>query len=344
MRFIFTFILSFAVCGFLLGQNGGFSTYQFLNLPYSSRSAAFGGKMAASDVSDLSLVMQNPAMLDSSLHNSFSLFYTSYYANINFASVSYALNLNSKGVLGITMFGINYGRFDQADESGIKSGTFGGNDMALAVTYSYRIDSCFTAGASFKSIYSHLERYYSMGFAADLGLHYLSMNTLFAAGITLKNIGSMVKPYSGDTYERLPFEVVAGISKKLAYAPFRFVVTMQHLESFDLFYSSPINNTDILGDDDKPSPNTVERVGRELISHLIAGVEFVPVKGFALRLGYNYKRRNELKVQERVSTVGFSWGLSFRIKRFDVSYSRATYHLTGSTNHFSITTNLSGWF
>lgn len=343
MRVAPTIILYFIMAISVNGQNGGLSTYQFLNLPYSSRVAAFGGKMAASDLADISLTNQNPAILDSSLHNAVSLFYTSYYAGINFAAVSYAQRLNSRSTLGFSVFGINYGRFDQADESGVISGTFSGNDFALAVTYSYRIDSCFNVGVSVKPIYSHLERYYSLGISTDFGVHYLSGNKLFAAGLALRNVGVMVKPYTARTYENLPFEAVVGFSKKLAHAPFRFVVTMQHLERYDLYYSSPINNTEILGDDDKPSPNMVERVGRELISHLIAGVEFVPVKGFALRLGYNYQRRNELKVQERVSTVGFSWGVSLRIKKFDVSYSRATYHLTGSTNHFSITTNLQNW-
>jgi len=343
MRVATTIILSFIVAVYVHGQNGGLSTYQFLNLPYSSRVAAFGGKMAASDLADISLANQNPALLDSSLHNALGLFYTSYYASINFASVSFAKQLNSRGMLGLSVFGINYGGFDQADESGVISGTFSASDFALAVSYSYRIDSCFNVGASIKPIYSHLERYYSLGIAADFGAHYLSGNKLFAAGIALRNVGVMVKPYTANTYENLPFEAIAGFSKKLAHAPFRFVVTMQHLERYDLYYSSPLNNTDILGDDDKPSPNMLERAGRELISHLIAGVEFVPVKGFSLRLGYNYRRRNELKVQERVSTVGFSWGVSLRIKKLDVSYSRATYHLTGSTNHFSITTNLQNW-
>lgn len=343
MRAILVIIISSIIATSVHGQTGGLSTYQFLNLPYSSRVAAFGGKMVASDMADISLINQNPALLDSSLHNAVSLFYTSYYASINFASVSYAQRLSSRGMIGLSVFGINYGRFDQADETGKILGTFGGSDFALTVTYSYRIDSCFNIGVSIKPIYSHLERYYSLGIASDLGVHYQSVNKLFSAGIALRNVGLMVKPYSANTYENLPFEAIAGFSKKLAYAPFRFVVTMQHLEQYNLYYSSPVKSIDIPGEDDKPSANLVERVGRELISHLIAGVEFVPVEGFALRLGYNYKRRNELKVQERVSTVGFSWGVSLKIKKFDVGYSRATYHLTGSTNHFSITSNLQNW-
>ena len=342
MRILYNLTVCLFLSGFAYGQNGGLSTYQFLSLPYSSRVAAFGGKMAASDVSDISLVLQNPAMLDSSLHHSVNLFYTSYFASINFASASFAWRVNSRSTIALSLLGVNYGRFDQADESGIITGTFGGSDLALALTFSYLVDSCFRVGVNLKPVYSHLEQYHSLGFASDIGVHYWSKNSLFAGGITLRNLGVMVKPYTPSTYEKLPLEVVAGISKKLAHAPFRFIVTLQHLERYDLFYNAPVS-TNILGNEGNSSPNLVERVGRELVSHLIAGVEFVPVKGFGLRLGYNYQRRNELKVQERVSTVGFSWGVNLRVKKIDVSYSRATYHLTGSTNHFSITTNLNSW-
>jgi hypothetical protein len=37
-------------------------------------------------------------------------------------------------------------------------------------------------------------------------------------------------------------------------------------------------------------------------------------------------------------------GVNLRVKKIDVSYSRATYHLTGSTNNFSITTNPTAGF
>lgn len=343
MRLLPAIALSFFLSGFAFGQNGGFSAYQFLNLPYSSRVAAFGGKVVASELADISLSLQNPAMLDSSLNSSVNLFYTSYYANINFASVSFARKLSAKSTVALTFFGVNYGRFDQTDEAGVFLGTFSGNDFALAITYGYRIDSCFSLGVNLKPIYSYLERYSSIGVSFDFGAHYISQNKLFASGVALRNLGLMVKPYTSGVYENLPFEVVAGISKKLAHAPFRFIATFQHLERYDLYYSSPVSSSSQLEGEATPSPNLAERVGRELISHLIAGVEFVPVKSFSLRFGYNYQRRNELKVLERVSTVGFSWGVSLRIKKFDVSYSRATYHISGSTNHFSITTNLQSW-
>jgi hypothetical protein len=48
-----------------------------------------------------------------------------------------------------------------------------------------------------------------------------------------------------------------------------------------------------------------------------------------------------LGVESRMSTVGLSWGFGFRISKFHISYGRATYHLAGASNHFSISTNFS---
>jgi len=75
--------------------------------------------------------------------------------------------------------------------------------------------------------------------------------------------------------------------------------------------------------------------------HLIIGAEFALARNFYLRMGYNYQRRKELRVASRISTVGFSWGFGMRISKFHFSYARATYHLAGSPNIITITTNLS---
>ena len=59
-----------------------------------------------------------------------------------------------------------------------------------------------------------------------------------------------------------------------------------------------------------------------------------------LRFGYNYKRRQEMKIDTKTAMAGFSWGFGLKISKFHISYGRATYHLAGASNHFSISTNL----
>ncbi len=74
--------------------------------------------------------------------------------------------------------------------------------------------------------------------------------------------------------------------------------------------------------------------------HLVIGGEFMPTRNFSLRVGYNYRRRQEMKINSKLGTVGFSWGLAFRVSRFHFSYSRSAYHLVGSPNYITISTNL----
>ena len=63
-----------------------------------------------------------------------------------------------------------------------------------------------------------------------------------------------------------------------------------------------------------------------------------------LRFGYNFKRRSELALDNKPGLTGFSWGVGFRVKKLHISYGSARYHLAGSSNHFTITTNLSEYY
>ena len=58
-----------------------------------------------------------------------------------------------------------------------------------------------------------------------------------------------------------------------------------------------------------------------------------------LRVGYNHQQRRELSIEEKPGTVGFSWGFGLRIKKINLSYGSARYHLSGSTNMFSLSLN-----
>jgi len=85
-------------------------------------------------------------------------------------------------------------------------------------------------------------------------------------------------------------------------------------------------------------------LGKKFFSHIVFGGEFNITDNFVVRLGYNYRRRQEMKVEARTSTVGFSWGFGFRISKFQFNYARSTYHLIGSPNYITITTNIDELF
>lgn len=342
MRLILTSILFIFFTAMSFSQIGGKRTYGFLDLTNSARVASLGGKNISIRDNDLNLVFHNPALLSSDMDKHMVLNYVNYFAGIHYGYVSYAINHPKIGPLAGGLHFVNYGLFDGTDPGGQSTGTFWASEYSLNLSWAHRIDSTLTLGTSFKQIFSFLESYSSYGIAFDFGLNYYHGPGQLSASFVIKNLGIQLTPYyKGGPREGIPFEIMAGVTKKLEYAPFRFSLILHHLENYNLYsertaspFDSELNST---------SKNGIEKIGAEFLSHIITGVEFIPTQNFFINIGYNYLRRQELKIEERVSTVGFSWGFGLKVKKFHFSYGRATYHVAGASNHFSISTNLSAF-
>jgi hypothetical protein len=220
-------------------------------------------------------------------------------------------------------------------------GTFSASEYALNLSASRQLDTCFSIGVNLKPVYSDFYEHYSLGVATDIGLLYSDTSRLFSAGLVFKNLGSQIVPYVDRQYERLPFEIMAGATAKLRHAPFRFVLIAEHLEQPDLTYRRPDDSRLLFSyyQGKAQSGGFLDRVMR----HVILGVEFTPLDNFYLRGGYHYRRRQEMKVGSKVSTVGFSWGFGIRIFKLYLNYGRGTYHLAGGTNHFSVRVDLNAY-
>jgi len=78
--------------------------------------------------------------------------------------------------------------------------------------------------------------------------------------------------------------------------------------------------------------------------HIVIGTEVTIAKVFSIRLGYNYGRRQELKIYNHTGLSGFSYGFGVRVKMFDFSYTRATYQAGSlNPNYITVTANLGGF-
>lgn len=321
-------------------QIGGRKTYSFLNLTNSPRVAALGGKnVSVPDSIDLSMPFHNPALLNSGMHHRVVLNYVNYFADINYGYFSLAGRYRENQNIAFGIHYMNYGRFDAANVSGVKTGTFSASDYAFNLYYSRKLDSLWSVGINVKPIISVYEVYTSIGLVFDIGASYYNPEKLLSAGIVLRNIGSQIKPYYGTNYEPVPFEIVAGITQKLRYAPFAFSVTAHQLQRPDLTYVTELQNeSNIVPDNTEKSK--IDQLGDQFMRHIIVGAEFNPTKNFFLRVGYNYQRRKEMTVSSKAGMVGFSFGCGIKISRFHIEYGRASYHLAGASNHFSIGLNL----
>jgi len=339
MKKIF-FGLLFLIPSLSLAQIGGNHTYDFLNLVHSARAASFGGDVIAIDDNDYNLTYHNPALLNDDMNHSMVLNYVNYFTDINYGYASYATKVKNYGIFSGGINYINYGTFKAADEKGIITGDFKAAEYAINIMYSKPIDSTFRVGVNVKPIISTLEKYTSLGLAFDIGAVYHNPQSLFSAALVIKNIGTQFKGYTGEK-ESLPFNIQLGIAQSLKHAPLRFTITIDHLEYWSLTYDKPEEETlldPVSGSESEES--NIDKIADEFMRHVIIGIELNPIDNFYVRAGYNYRRRQEMLIESKTSTIGFSWGFGVKISKFHLSYGRATYHLAGASDHFSISTSL----
>lgn len=357
-KLILLIVILVAAFPMAYGQIGGESTYEFLNLTNSARMAALGGnQIALHDSTDLNVSYNNPSLLMPEMKNMLAVNYVNYFAGVNFGYAAYSFATPLPGNVAVGMHYINYGEFIEALPNGIKTGaTFNASEYALNLIWSneYKLnytkkDSMWAAshgsasvlnhkrltyGINLKPILSSFENYRSIGIAADLGATYISRNGLTVTSLVFRNIGTQISTYyEGAERESIPFNLQMGVSQKLQHAPIRFAATLQHLQKWNLAKPEEVRTgaTMVYNEDS---------FTKKFMRHLVLGVELLPSPNFTLRAGYNYQLRQEMRMEERMSTVGFAWGFGFKISRFHFNYGSTRFHLGGSSNIISLALNL----
>lgn len=287
--------------------------------------------------------MYNPALLDSTAHGRLALGYTNYFAGSNMGYAAYAHDVEGVATFSGAVQFLGYGTFDRLDPDGNPEGTFNANDFLIQTSAGIALDTAYSVGATVKFLYSDVAGFSSTALAVDLGGTYYNAAKRFTAGLVIRNLGVQLTTYSEEAKEELPFDIQLGISKRFKHAPVRFSIIAENLQQWDLTYDNP---NEIVAVD----PITGEEVGGtqwvfgdQLMRHIVFGTEFILSESFQVRVGYNYRRRQEMKISEKPGMAGMSFGVGFRVKKFDFAYSRATYHLAGSSNQLSIATRLSNW-
>jgi len=335
---IFFFFLCLTLAN---AQVGGSRIYEFLNFSASARITALGGKHIAVKDDDLSFAVANPGVLNKSMHQQLSFNHNFLPANIKQGYAGYAFHsdtLNTSFHLGVQYVG--YGDFKATDEFGNITGTFEASEYAITFGAAKSLFERLSIGANLKIITSRFESYNSFGLVTDFSAVYHIDDKGFTGTLLFRNAGAQLKTYRDGNREKVPFELLIGISKKLKYLPFRFSITSQHLERWNLLYDNPNSeeNSFFLGETTVSSNEWIDNFFR----HFIFSGEFLFGKkeNFRLRFAYNHFRKKDLSVRNIRSLAGFSGGFGFKIKRFRFSYGIGIYHLGGSTNHLSISTNL----
>ena len=333
-KFFFSFIFSVA---FFISRSqtiGGSSAYNFLNLPSTPLLTAAGGVNTSYKTDEVGITANNPALLSPDLHTQLGLSFNSFLAGIKTYSLTgayYQEKLNT--TFGAHIYFVDYGSIPQTDAAGNVNGSFHPVDYIVQISAARKYLERWNYGVSLKFINSNYQLYTSSAVALDFGVLYSDSSHQLFASVLAKNMGVQLKTYDGEG-EDLPFDLQAGITKRLAKAPFGFSVTAQHLHQLNILYNDAGFNAD---NDYSSSTNLFYKIFNHFViaSHIYLG------NNLEATVGYNYLRRQELNIGSSGNGLnGFSMGVRVKFSKLQILYARSNYQKNVSYNQLGLTLTL----
>ena len=280
--------------------------YTFLRLPVSAHAAALGGDNITISDDDPTMIFHNPALISNTSDKSINLNFMTYMEGSKSASASFIKAWGERATWGVSAQYMDYGSMKETTIDNIEVGTFSAKDIAIAGTFAYLLGNRWSGGITLRVISSSIAGYNSMAIATDLGLNYLDDERGWSISAVAKNLGGQVKAFQ-DTYEKIPFDLQVGISKEFNAAPLRFSATFSRLNRWDTSF----------------------------IQHLAVGADVFIGESVYIAAGYNFRRREEMKISEGDSSsshgAGLSIGAGLTLKRFKLGVAYAKYHVSASS-------------
>jgi hypothetical protein len=321
---------------------GGQNTYNFLRFPSSPQLSALGGQNISIQSNDVSLVVQNPALLNESMHTQLATNFNSLYNGVqNYNAVMAYRHPKLKTNFAGSILFFNYGSGTQTDASGNIFGSFRATDYALQISASREYLTRWQYGMSVKYIASNYGLVRSSAIAADIGVLYKDTVNQIQMSLMAQNMGGQIRRYNNNVPEELPFDLVFGISKKLANAPIQFSFTAHHLHQFDLQYNDTLFNQET----GSPTlPNNKFTIDK-LFQHFVFATQITLGKRVEVSVGYNYLRRSELRINNAANgLVGFSLGVGALFPKLQLRYARSYFQNTTAYNQLGINLPLNQYF
>lgn len=332
MKIVFLFFCSIATTTFAQTL-GGNSAYNFLKLPSSPLLTALGGVNVSYNAADVSLAANNPALLQPSLSTQINASFNSFLGGVKTYGLTGALHSQKTNTtFGGHVYYLDYGAIAMTDAAGNVSGVFRPRDYAVQVSACRKYLERWNYGATIKFIGSNYGQYSSYALAVDFGLLYTDSAAKLTVGFLAKNMGAQIKTYAGNA-EDLPFDLEAGISKRLRKAPFGFSFTAQQLHRFNIAYNDARFNSD----NGFSSPSSFDKI----FNHFVVATQVYIGQHLEAIIGYNHLRRDELSTPNGANGLtGFSAGLHLKFSKLQIQFAHSTYQRGVSYNHIGITTQL----
>lgn len=291
------------------------TTYNFLRLPVSAHIAALGGDNITIDDDDPTVIFHNPALISNITNMSINLNFMTYMEGAKTASASFIKAYKDRGTWGVAAQYLDYGDIRSFTDNNIETGTVSAKDIMLMGTFTYNLTDRLSGGISAKFITSSLAGYNSMAVAVDLGINYYDPEMGWSLSLVARNLGGQIKAYEDD-FEKIPTDVLLGVSRTLGHSPFRFSATMGKLNDWD----------------------------GKFINHFSLGVDIMLSSYIYLAGGYNFRRADEMAISDTEDDsnhgAGLSLGAGLQLKKFKLNVSWAKYHVSTSSLNFNVTYSL----
>lgn len=331
------FITLFISCFTLSAQVGGEEIYQFLNLSTSARQIALGGEVLTL-TDDVDQPIWNPSVISEDIDKKLSVSYTSYLVGINIGSLSYAKTISRRfGTIHASIQYLDYGTLIGADEQGNETGSFGANDLAFSVGYAVNLPwTNLYFGSNIRVIHSNIASFSSTGISTDFSLLYNNPYQPFTITLVARNIGTQVQTFNG-VEERLPFRIALGGSYQLEHVPLKWYLTLNNLQQWNISVPNPSDQTtDLEGNVSQEEIGFVSNALR----HFVVGAELFPKSAINIRVGYNFRRAAELRLQNARTFSGVSFGFGIKMRKLKFNYAYSRFHSAINASTFSLLLDL----
>ncbi|HEX2534279.1 MAG TPA: type IX secretion system protein PorQ [Chitinophagaceae bacterium] len=335
LRWLLTILLATGCCTAGAQTLGGEAAFPFLKLPATPLLSATGGANVSWRSADGGHALYQPALLSPELDGDLGLYFNSFVAGVKSGAASYVHHREKEHLtFGAGLFFMDYGSIAETDAAGNRLGTFRPQDFTVQLSASYAYLQRWRFGASLRYIGSRYGQYTASGIAIDAGLHYRDSARQFSAGVLVRNAGTQLRSFTGEK-EELPFDLQAGITKKLARAPLGFSLTAQGLHRFNLAYADTAFNNE-----NEPGRRSPGFAGK-LLQHVIAATHLYLGPHLEATIGYNHLRRSELNIGTGGNGLnGFSSGLRTRFRKLELHYTRAWYGRSFAYNQMGVVVRL----
>lgn len=334
-QLLFVIVLVFTTTMCYAQTLGGNTVFNFLSQPNTAQLSALGGVNVSLIGNDVGMAFHNPALLRNEMHQQVNTSFNAFLAGINQYGATAAFHLTNKNLnVGVGVQYLNYGTLVQTDASGNVLGNFRPTDFVFQMMISKQYKEHFWIGATAKYIQSNYGLYRSNALATDIGLLYFDKEQEIQASAVVKNLGTQLATYSNGNKEELPFDVQAGISKRLKKAPLQFSLTAHNLQRLTIYY----NDTSFNALEGGANSGGLQKV----FAHLILSAQVYIADHLAVSFGYNFLRRQDLNVNGTTSGLnGFTMGAGILIKKLQIRYGTGFYQYN-MFHQFSLNFNLAG--